>query len=193
MYEKVDGQTALSPDDLVDLIPTHITTRGELNEAEQQNILAAESWIFSAGNRRADILTFTFFQRMHRRMFGQVWRWAGRPRRRITNLGVEPAMIAARTAELCETVRYWQDNKVFPLDEIAVRLHHGAVSIHPFPNGNGRFTRYLTDLFLWRGGASGFSWGARSLAPETARDAYLSALRAADGHDIEPLLDFVRR
>ena len=78
-------------------------------------------------------------------------------------------------------------------DEIATRFHHRLVWIHPFPNGNGRHARLATDLLLVTLGRPRFSWGRVNLvdAGETRR-AYIAALRAADGHDIAPLLDFVR-
>jgi Fic-DOC domain mobile mystery protein B len=81
----------------------------------------------------------------------------------------------------------------FPPDEIAIRLHHRLVAIHPFPNGNGRHARLLADLLVQRLGGQPFSWGSGSLADiGNLRARYVAALRAADSHDIGPLLAFAR-
>jgi fido (protein-threonine AMPylation protein) len=67
------------------------------------------------------------------------------------------------------------------------------VVIHPFPNGNGRHARLMTDVLLRRNGVSAFSWGGANLeAAGDARERYLAALRAADAGDFKPLLEFVR-
>jgi len=41
-FDEQGGQTPLDPDEIAGLKPTHLTTEGELNDWEQQNILAAE-------------------------------------------------------------------------------------------------------------------------------------------------------
>jgi fido (protein-threonine AMPylation protein) len=74
-----------------------------------------------------------------------------------------------------------------------VRFHHRLVFIHPFPNGNGRHARPATDLLVISLGNKRFSWGSVHLIePADARATYIPALRAADGHEIEPLLAFAR-
>ena len=76
---------------------------------------------------------------------------------------------------------------------MATRFHHRLVCIHAYANGNGRHARLATDLLLVALGRKPFSWGRVNLvdAGET-RNSYIAALRAADNHDIEPLLAFVR-
>lgn len=71
------GATPLDPDEIESLIPSHIRTRGELDEWEQENILAAERWLFSPRVRRKIELTRSFVVLVHRRMFDRTWRWAG--------------------------------------------------------------------------------------------------------------------
>lgn len=78
-----DASTPLSPEEKEDLIPSYITTRGELNEAEQNNILKAEDWAFS---RKRNELNTKFLNDLHKRMFGRVWKWAGRHGRLATDL-----------------------------------------------------------------------------------------------------------
>ncbi len=85
------------------------------------------------------------------------------------------------------------EHDTYPLDEIAIRFSHRLVAIRPFPNGNGQLSRLASDLLARQLGQPPFSWGRANLveAKETRR-AYVSALRAADGYDIGPLLAFAR-
>lgn len=41
MFNNSDGTTLLDPDEIEDLIPTHIVNRHQLNELEQENISQA--------------------------------------------------------------------------------------------------------------------------------------------------------
>jgi Fic-DOC domain mobile mystery protein B len=126
-------------------------------------------------------------------MFGRTWKWAGTYRATEKNLGIAPARIAGEVRELLENTRVQIAGKVSQVDEIAARFHHRLVWIHPFPNGNGRHARLLTDLLLAANGAAPFTWGRRDLEHASeARERYLAALRAADARDLAPLLEFVR-
>jgi len=126
-------------------------------------------------------------------MFGNTWRWAGTFRTTEKNIGIDPVRIASSLADLCEDVKTQLAFRSYPLDEIAARISHRLVSIHPFANGNGRLSRSYADLILVENGAVRFSWGARGLHSEAeARADYLNALRAADERNIKPLLAFVR-
>lgn len=185
-----DASTPLTPDEKSGLIPSYITLRRELNEAEQLSITAAEEWAFS---RKPDVLDETFIRRLHKRMFKDVWRWAGEFRTTPRNIGVEAWNITSMLCNLIEDARYWVLHEVYPPDEIAARFHHRLVLIHPFPNGNGRHARLAADLLMVKLGQERFTWGRISLvnAGET-RQKYVAALRAADAHDLKPLLNFVR-
>lgn len=185
-----DAATPLTPDEKNGLIPSYITLRRELNEAEQLGITAAEEWAFS---RKRDVLDEAFLRRLHKRMFKDVWRWAGELRTTPRNIGVDPWSIGPMIRDLIEDARYWVLHEIFPPDEIAARFHHRLVMIHPFPNGNGRHARLAADLLLVKLSKERFTWGRVSLvnAGET-RQKYVAALRAADAHDIQPLLAFVR-
>jgi Fic-DOC domain mobile mystery protein B len=92
-----------------------------------------------------------------------------------------------------DNVRFWVENKTFPPDEIAVRLHHRLTQIHGFPNGNGRHARMMSDMLIEKLGGKAFTWGSGAIRETGAlRDAYVAALRAADNHDFRPLMAFVR-
>jgi Fic-DOC domain mobile mystery protein B len=185
-----DDATPLVPGELEGLIPTHITLRSELNELEQQNITVADSWAFS---RRRDVASEPFLRGRHRRMFDCVWRWAGQYRKTERNLGVASYQIESDLRQLVDDAQYWVDHFSYPRDELAVRFHHRLVAVHPFANGNGRWSRLAGDLFSVQLGGPRFSWGRINL--QTAGDvrrAYVDALRAADEHDLDPLIAFAR-
>lgn len=188
--EQDDASTPLTEEEREDLTLSYITLRSELNEAEQANILEAEEWAFA---RKRDVLDEKFLKNLHKRMFGHVWRWAGKFRKSERNIGIDAYRISVELRQLIDDCRYWIENGTYDPDEIASRFHHRLVLIHPFPNGNGRHARLSTDLMLTALGRPRFTWGRVNLvdASET-RKAYVTALRAADNHDIGPLLEFVR-
>ena len=173
-----------------DLIPSHIAFRRELNEAEQENIARAHGWALS---RSRDLLSEKFIRDLHRRMLGDVWRWAGKFRTSERNLGIAFYEIPVALRQLLDDTKAWIEYKTYPPDEIAVRFHHRLVQIHPFPNGNGRHARLMADLLVMRLGCERFSWGSATLHDAgVARQRYVAALQAADNHDINPLLVFAR-
>jgi len=185
------GATPLDPDEAAGLIPAHIANHGQLNEWEMVNILEGEQWAF--GRRHPDLLTSAFVCRLHKRMFGSTWRWAGKFRSTEKNIGVAPVRIQPGLHDLCEDVKAQLAHTSYPLDEIAARFSHRLVAIHPFANGNGRLSRTLADLLLVQHGTPRFTWGAGNLiADGEVRERYLAALRAADRKDYGPLVAFVR-
>ena len=185
-----DAATPLEPEERRQLIPTYIMTRAQLNEAEQIGITAADEWAFK---RKRDILNEKDLLALHKRMFGKVWKWAGAFRITERNIGVSPYLIATQLRMLLDDVRFWIDDKTYEADEIAVRFHHKLVWIHPFPNGNGRHARMAADLLAVSLGRPRFTWGSASLVEAAdTRAQYVAALRAADAHDIAPLLAFAR-
>ena len=184
------GATPLDAEELACLIPKHITTQGELNEWEQLNILHGEAW---ARDQRKDILDEAFVRQLHEKMFGETWNWAGTFRKSDKNIGVDWHHIGVRLRDLLNDVRYQIEYGTYPPDEIAARFHHRLVFIHPFPNGNGRHARMMADLLVQKLGQSRFTWGSKSLTETTeTRDHYITALRAADNGDYQPLLVFIR-
>jgi len=185
------GATPLDPDEAEGLIPKHILTQGQLNKWELRNIIDGERWAF--GRKHKDLLSSEFACRLHERMFGDTWRWAGTYRTTGKNIGVDSAQIAPMLKDLCADAVAQLEHRSYPLDELAVRFHHRPVWIHPFPNGNGRFSRTMADLLLVANGAARSTWGAGNLISESeTRERYLAALRAADHKNYGPLLDFVR-
>jgi Fic-DOC domain mobile mystery protein B len=186
-------QTPLDPDEADGLIPSWITTQGDLDRAEQENVAKAQLWAVRLRLTPAATLDEAFLRRLHKRMFSDVWRWAGTYRRSNKNIGVDHWQIIQEIGQLLGNANYWLENDTFSYDELVARFHHRLVWIHPFANGNGRASRLAADLLAESVGEVRFSWGA-SLAtnPAELRRAYIDALRAADAGDVAPLLDFVR-
>jgi len=183
------GATSVDDDEAESLIPSHIQTRADLNAWEQANILAAVRW---TRRTRAPVLDQPTIRELHRRMFDRTWEWAGRYRHSNKNLGVDWPQITVAVHDLVEDGRLWIANETFPMDEIALRLHHRLVWIHPFPNGNGRHGRLWTDMFLRQNGRPNFEWKNAELdLPGEARTAYIRALQAADDGDYGPLLELL--
>ena len=182
--------TDLTEDELEELIPSYITLRSELNEAEQANILEAQEWAFA---RKRDVLEEKLLNNLHKRMYGNVWGWAGNYRTSGKNIGIDAYRIPTELRQLLDDCRYWIENGTYEPDEIAARFHHRLVSIHCYPNGNGRHARLAADLLLKSMGQERFSWGGKNLVDlSETRKRYIAALQEADGHDIGPLLEFVR-
>ena len=185
-----DASTPLSEEERQGLIPSYITLRGELNEAEQTNVLKAQSWAFS---RKRNVLDQKFLNGLHKRMFGSVWSWAGVFRTTGKNIGVDAYRIANDLKQLTDDCAYWIEHETYSTDELATRFHHRLVAIHPYANGNGRHARLATDLLLQSIGQDPFSWGRTNLVNlGDTRAEYISALRAADCHDYAALIAFVR-
>ncbi len=187
-----DGHTPLSDDDLAGLIPSYISTRSELHEAEQRNIAVALLGPMPAAET---LLSDTYLRGLHRRMFGEVWRWAGRYRQIQTNIGIDSSRIPEAVRNLADDTMSWVDADAFEPRETAIRFHHRLVAIHPFPNGNGRHGRVAADLLVKGLGQPIFSWGAAlDVSTDELRARYQHALRAmdADPEDVEPLRVFAQ-
>jgi len=190
--EYPDGATPIDPDEAAGLKLPHITTRGELDRWEQENIIHAIAWLDKTNPK--DILNESFVRALHHRMFDEVWIWAGRFRKSDKNIGGPWFQVPISVRALCDDAELWVELKSEPPTDIAVRFHHRLVSIHPFPNGNGRHARLMTDLLLEnRLGEARFTWGSEDLSKAgTVRHRYIVALQAADSHDYGPLRHFVR-
>lgn len=187
-----EGNTPIDEDEAAELIPTHLSTRAQLDAWEQQNIARAIAWV-QRRKQRGDVLTVQFQLELHRRMFDGTWGWAGRFRKTARNIGVDAHQIHEMLSNLLADVELWIAHTTYPVDEIAARFHHRLVWIHPFPNGNGRHGRLAADVLLESLGAHRFTWGSGSLTTTgRLRSDYLGALRKADAGEIANLIAFAR-
>lgn len=194
--EYIDGQTPLDEDEKDDLLIDTIATRAELDEFEQQNIEEAVQWTLGKSLNIDTIFTDDFIRMVHKRMYGNVWKWAGEFRKTNKNIGSDKWQISAELRSLLGDVKFWCHNNTYSPDEIALRFKHRLVSIHCFPNGNGRHSRLMADLVIEKIFKSAvFSWGAINKNENIKTDTrvnYLRALKSADTGDYSYLLVFAR-
>ena len=193
-FDGIDGQTPLDEDEKEGLLIQTIATRGELDEFEQQNIEQAVEWTLSRNFKQSDIFTESFIKDVHKRMYNRVWAWAGEFRKTNKNLGVDKWQISTELKTLLDDGIYWAEHNTYLPDEISLRFKHRIVSIHCFPNGNGRHSRLMADIIIEKIYMKPvFTWGAASYTSEIEmRIAYLQALKAADNGDYNLLLAFAR-
>lgn len=199
LFQEPEGATPLSLDDAKGLIPTWVAIRADLNAVEQENIAKAIAWASTSPRMGVlgSLMTEESLKTLHKRMFSDVWKWAGSYRRHETNMGAQWPYISTQVRDLLADVLVQTadaKNPPWPADELAVRFHHRLVAIHPFPNGNGRHSRLAADLLVDVLGEPAFTWGSEDLSsPGRARRVYLEALRTADGlYDYQPLVEFAR-
>lgn len=191
----IEGQTPIDEDEKEGLLIPTISTRGELNEFEQANIEQAIEWTLKTRFNKVEFLTEDFLLLVHKKMFNEVWEWAGTKRKTNKNIGVDKFQISIEIKKLIEDCNYWIDNNIYGSDEIAVRLSHRLVKIHLFPNGNGRHSRLIADILISKIFSKPvFSWGRSDLSKgNTVRREYLEALHYADNDNYKPLIKFARK
>jgi Fic-DOC domain mobile mystery protein B len=190
----LDGQTPLSEQELDGLKILSITTREELDEFEQYNIEKAIQWTFGKKIGYKDLFSEKFIKDLHKRMYGEIWKWAGSFRTSEKNLGIKSYLISVKLKQLLDDATYWHENKIYSPDEIAVRFKHQLVSIHCFANGNGRHSRLMADLIMEKLYKEPFlTWGGSSLVKsDEKRKTYISAIQMADRHDLKLLIKFAK-
>lgn len=127
-------------------------------------------------------------------MYGEVWKWAGKFRKSDKNIGVTWTTINLELKKLIDDTLYWIENRTFSPDEIAIRFKHRLVSIHCFPNGNGRHSRLMADIIVESiFERQVFSWHFSNMVEaDNTRKKYIRALRNADRGNIQPLMEFAR-
>lgn len=188
------GQTPISEEEKDGLKIKAITTQSELDEFEQLNIEKAVEWTIHSNFKAENILTEKFIKNLHKRMYSDVWKWAGEFRKTDKNLGISWTKIGIELKTLIDDSSYWIENNTFSPEEIAIRFKHRIVSIHCFPNGNGRHSRLMADIIMESIFEQEiFSWHQSNMvkANET-RKKYIDALKQADNGNIRPLIQFAK-
>ncbi len=189
-----NGNTPLDEDEKEGLLIKSITTHGELNEFEQQNIEKAILWQKRKKLTAEEIISEKFIRELHRRMYADVWKWAGEFRQTDKNIGIDKHQIAVALPQMLGDGLYWIIHQSFPDEEIAVRIKHRIVQMHCFANGNGRHSRLLADTMSEKiFHLPPFTWGAADLVKKgSPRADYLAALKKADAGDFSELLAFAK-
>jgi Fic-DOC domain mobile mystery protein B len=188
------GQTALDAEEKEGLKIYSITTQGELDEFEQLNIEKAVEWTIHSKFKPEHILTEKFIKDLHKIMYGDVWKWAGEFRRTEKNIGVQWTQIRIELKNLLDDTKYWIENKTYLPEEVAIRFKHRIVSIHCFPNGNGRHSRMMGDIIIESiFGKEVFSWHQSNMVKvNETRKEYIKALKKADDGNLAPLIKFAK-
>lgn len=188
LFEQPDNATPLRPEE-AEALRVPVVDRRQLNEIEATNVAEGRAWALRS---RKDHLTDDYLTELHKRMFGTVWTWAGLYRTHDVNIGNTPHYeVPVRVRAILADARYWAEHQTYGPHELAIRLHHQLVLVHPFVNGNGRATRMIADVVVKRLKAQPLTWGSASLVDTgAARAAYVAALKRADDHDLEPLIAF---
>jgi Fic-DOC domain mobile mystery protein B len=189
------GATPLRPEDLRGLKLLHVTTYAELNEAEAANIISGQEWALR--KRTSDLpsmLSDDYLQQLHKKMYGDVWKWAGAYRTHDTNIGSRYPMIRTDLRGFLDDARYWANHNTYEPEELAIRAHHRIVKVHPFPNGNGRHSRLVADLLLMKHfKVKRLPWGGGTLGnTDPNRAKYIEALQEADRSNYAPLIAIAR-
>ena len=189
-----EGATPLEHDDLQGLRLGFISSRAQLDAAEFANIADADLWLRRSQKPLDQVLTVKFLRDLHTKMFGNVWKWAGKWRTRTTNIGIDWHQAPSETSKAMSDAAFWHQQQTFAPHELAVRLHHRLVTIHPFPNGNGRVTRAIADHYLDFTDETALSWGSTNLTSNSStRQQYIEALIEADHTgNYQALLNFAR-
>jgi len=194
IIEYIEGQTPLDEDEREGLLVKTISTRAELDEFEQMNIQQAIEWTLKSKFTTEQILTEEFMLLVHKKMFDEVWEWAGTKRKSNKNIGVDKYQISLEIKNLLDDCKFWIGNKTFSPDEISIRFSHRLVKIHIFPNGNGRHSRLIADILISNVfNKPVFTWGKTDLSKKgDPRKKYLEAIYNADKELFQPLIDFSR-
>jgi Fic-DOC domain mobile mystery protein B len=189
-----DGQTPLDEGEKEGLKIKSITTQGELDEFEQLNIEKAVEWTIRTRLKPEKILSEKFLKDLHKKMYDDVWKWAGEFRKTEKNIGIPWTQIGIELKNLLDDTKYWIENKTFSPEEIAIRFKHRIVSIHCFPNGNGRHSRMMADIIMESiFGNEIFSWNQSNMVKANEiRKQYIKALRDADNGNVIPLIEFAK-
>ena len=188
------GQTPLEEEEKEGLVVKHITNKKELDEFEQHNIEKAVEWTMGKRLTIGNVLNEGFVLDLHKRMFGEVWKWAGKFRTSDKNIGIDKLLIPTHLYQLNEDCKYWIENKTYEPDELAIVYMHRIVSIHPFAIGNGRHSRLMADIIIEKLlGGKLFTWGKVNLYQNcNERTNYIDSIKLADTGNIKPLIEFAR-
>ena len=159
---------------------------------EHEGVLAARRWALAT--RRRDLsITVPFLVLLHKKMFSNIWNWAGQLRRSEHPDGARWPTIGIELNDLVGEVRFWRERKLHPPDELALRFHHRLLRVRAWEGGNGSHARLAADALVVYLRKPPFSWGADSTSSfADSRERYAAALRDADSGSFQLLREFAR-
>jgi Fic-DOC domain mobile mystery protein B len=186
-FDYPEGSTPLA--DYSGLLRSEVHNQGDLNRFETENIAAAKKEFLEKNvGDPARWFNIETLKSIHKAMFGRVWAWAGDFRRTGTSIGIEPNRIPLELSEFCIEVSAWSHEAVkLTFLERAARIHHRLVFIHPFENGNGRFSRLVADRYLVAYKCPYPHWPSLQDNGKL-RSTYIQSLKDADNGDYGSLI-----
>jgi len=187
----IDDATPIDDISGLKLQADKVYTLKEIYIAEANNIaLATIKYLSAPPSKKIAPFSYEWLQQLHEEMFGNVWDWAGKFRHVELSIGIKAYLVPTALKELSDDIAYWDNNKTFDIYETATHIHHRAVQIHPFQNGNGRWSRMLANIYLRQNGSMPVKWQEDLLAQENPkRDEYIKALKSADDGDYQKLIE----
>lgn len=203
-FSTVYDSTPIEPDDHQFLVPEmlHLITKAEVDAEKASNIAHGRAWLVAQHFAVEDLFDTLTLRTIHRKMFGEVWTWAGTVRQRETSIGIDPSQIQTQFEQLVQNFRWRAANadnlgtSEYERRELGIRFHTEMVAIHVFVNGNGRHARLVANLIASAMGLGSladplYTWGARSGLPSAeSRKLYLEAVKLAGSQgEYGPLLD----
>jgi Fic-DOC domain mobile mystery protein B len=188
--QPIDDATPLDDISGLKLPSGKVYSLKEIYVAEANNIaLATIKYLSAPPSKKEAPFSYEWLSQLHVEMFGNVWEWAGKFRLVELSIGIKAYQVPTALKELADDIAYWDKNKIFDIFETATRIHHRAVQIHPFQNGNGRWSRMLANIYLRQNGSMPVKWQEDLLSKENPkRDEYILALKAADNGDYSSLI-----
>jgi Fic-DOC domain mobile mystery protein B len=187
----IDDATPLDDISGLKLPKDKVYSLKEIYVAEANNIaLATIKYLAAPPSKKLAPFSYEWLSKLHEEMFGNVWDWAGKFRHVELSIGIKAYQVPTVLKELTDDIAYWDKNKTFDIYKTAARIHHRAVQIHPFQNGNGRWSRMLANIYLRQNGSMPVKWQEDLLSKENPkRNEYIKALKNADNGDYSSLIE----
>lgn len=192
--QPIDDATPLDDISGLKLPSDKVYSLKEIYIAEANNIaIATIKYLSAPPSKKIAPFSYEWLQQLHEEMFGNVWEWAGKFRQVELSIGIKAYLVPTALKELADNIAYWDNHKTFDIYETATRIHHRAVQIHPYKNGNGRWSRMLANIYLRQNGLMPVKWQEDLLSKENPkRDKYIQALKDADKGNYLNLIDMHR-
>ena len=186
----IDDATPLDDISGLKLASDKVYSLKEIYVAEANNIaLATIKYLSAPPSKKIAPFSYEWLSALHEEMFGNVWDWAGKFRQIELSIGIKAYKVPTALKELADDIAYWNKHITFDIYETATRIHHTAVQIHPYNNGNGRWSRMLANIYLRHNGSMPVKWQEDLLSKENPkRDEYIKALKDADNGDYTSLI-----
>ncbi len=157
----------------------------DLEQAVQAQVVQElTSQVLSGERDLENLLSDYFVRELHKKMYSDIWTWAGVYRHRELSIGIDPWLISVELRNSLNSILFrLQNTDDWSPRETGIAVHAEVVRIHPFADGNGRSTRLLADLVYFASQVvstsdseelSIYDW-------DVDKNLYISLLRRYDG------------